>query len=365
MWSTLYFLQGAILRDFATTASSDVDKEDMAKLWHLRLGHMSERGMQILAKDNLLVKKIKRLRTDNGLEFYSSEFDELCMNEGIVRHHIMRYTSQQNVVVERMNQALLERARCMLSHAGLEKKFWTEAENWSQERRRNVVFDENFIFNSTLKTSISEDEYGVEKQVEQRIEASCEITEEVDPHEPSSYKEVVTGIESIQWLAAMGEEIESLQKNRLGSWQEDHRERVLLAIVAHQELEFEQLDVQTTFLHGDLEEEIYMTQPVGFRVPEKEDYVCKLKKSLYGLKQFSRQWYKRFDSYMLEIGYLRSPYDSCVYYNKFKNGSFIYLVLYVDDMLLSTVDKSNMQRLKRLLSVEFDMKDLGAAKKIM
>jgi len=59
--------------------------------------------------------------------------------------------------------------------------------------------------------------------------------------------------------------------------------RVLLAIVAHQDLELEQLDVKTAFLNGELEEEIYMTQPDGFQVPGKEDYVCKLKRSLYGL----------------------------------------------------------------------------------
>ena len=60
--------------------------------------------------------------------------------------------------------------------------------------------------------------------------------------------------------------------------------RVLLAIDAHQDLELEQLDVKTAFLHGELEEEIYMSQPEGFQVPGKEDYVCKLKRSLYGLK---------------------------------------------------------------------------------
>lgn len=61
-------------------------------------------------------------------------------------------------------------------------------------------------------------------------------------------------------------------------------------------------------------------------------------------------WYKRFDSYMIVIGYPRSTYDSCVYYNKLKNGSFIYLVLYVDDMLLVAEKKSHIQNLKGLLS---------------
>ena len=69
-------------------------------------------------------------------------------------------------------------------------------------------------------------------------------------------------------------------------------------------------------------------------MPGKEDLVCKLKRSLYGLKQSPRQWYKRFYSFMLTHGFKRSQYDSCVYI-KFVNGSPIYLLLYVDDMLIA------------------------------
>jgi hypothetical protein len=74
-----------------------------------------------------------------------------------------------------------------------------------------------------------------------------------------------------------------------------------------------------------------MDQPEGFIVPGKEDLVCKLKRSLYGLKQSPRQWYKRFDTFMLADEFKRSQYDSYVYI-KFVNGSPIYLLLYVDDM---------------------------------
>ncbi|KAL0401655.1 UNVERIFIED_CONTAM: Retrovirus-related Pol polyprotein from transposon TNT 1-94 [Sesamum latifolium] len=100
--------------------------------------------------------------------------------------------------------------------------------------------------------------------------------------------------------------------------------RAVLALVASWDLHLEQMDVKIMFLHGDLEEEIYMEQPDGFTQPGHEHLVCKLKISLYGLKQSPRQWYKRFDSYMLKIGYKRS-----------------------------------------LLSQEFNMKDLDAATKIL
>ena len=78
------------------------------------------------------------------------------------------------------------------------------------------------------------------------------------------------------------------------------------------DLELEQLDVKTPFLHGELEEDIYMQQPKGFLVSEKEDYVCLLKKSFYSLKQSPRQWYKRFDSFMTSHDFKRSSFDSCL-----------------------------------------------------
>ena len=71
--------------------------------------------------------KVKRLRTDNGLEFCNRDFDNFCKAEGILRHKTVVNTPQQNGVAERMNRTLLERARCMLSNAGLDKEFWAEA----------------------------------------------------------------------------------------------------------------------------------------------------------------------------------------------------------------------------------------------
>ena len=74
--------------------------------------------------------------------------------------------------------------------------------------------------------------------------------------------------------------------------------QILLALVAQYELKLDQLDVKTTFLYDELDEEIFMSQPMGFKTVGKKNIVCKLKKSLYGLKQLPRQWYEHFDSFI-------------------------------------------------------------------
>jgi Reverse transcriptase (RNA-dependent DNA polymerase) len=79
--------------------------------------------------------------------------------------------------------------------------------------------------------------------------------------------------------------------------------RTLLAIAAQHNLEVHQLDVKTAFLHGDLEEEIYMQQPEGFIQADQKHQVCKLKKSLYGLKQAGRTWYQKLDTYLRQLGF--------------------------------------------------------------
>jgi hypothetical protein len=141
--------------------------------------------------------------------------------------------------------------------------------------------------------------------------------------------------------------------------------RVVLSFAAKMNLEIEQLDVKTTFLHGDLEEEIYMEQPEGFSAKGKEHLVCRLKKSLYGLKQAPRLWYKKFDSFMVDHGYDRTTSDHCVFVKKFSDGEFIILLLYVDDMLIVGRDTSKIDKLKEELSTSFSMKDLGSAKQIL
>ncbi|KAG8474805.1 hypothetical protein CXB51_031510 [Gossypium anomalum] len=246
------------------------------------------------------------------------------------------------------------------------------------------------------------------------------VAEDIDANqEPSNYSEAISCEDSEKWMVAMQEEMESLHKNKTWDlvklpkgkkivrwkWVFKKKEgtpgveepkykarlvakgysqvpgvdftdvfspvvkhsliRALLGIVAMHDLELDQLDVKTAFLHGELEKDIYMQQPEGFTVSEKEDYVCLLKKSLYGLKQSPRQWYKRFDSFMTSHDFKRSSFDSCVYFKKNNDSSFVYLLLYVDDMLIAAKDKGEIRKVKAQLSEEFEMKDLGPAKKIL
>ena len=124
--------------------------------------------------------------------------------------------------------------------------------------------------------------------------------------------------------------------------------------------------MKISFLHGELEKEIYMLQLEGFVEKGKEKLVCMLNKSLYGLKQVPRCWYKRFDSFIISLGYNRLSSNHCIYYKKFeKDDDIIIMLLYVDDMLVIGPNKDRVQELKAQLAREFDMKDLGPANKIL
>ena len=92
-----------------------------------------------------------------------------------------------------------------------------------------------------------------------------------------------------------------------------------------------------------------MQQPEGFIISGKEYHVCLLKKSLYGLKQSPRQWYKMFYTFMIGNGYHRREYDNYVYHKELFDDSFIYLLLYVDDMLISYKNMSEINSLKTQL----------------
>ncbi|KAH9667839.1 reverse transcriptase Ty1/copia-type domain-containing protein [Citrus sinensis] len=136
--------------------------------------------------------------------------------------------------------------------------------------------------------------------------------------------------------------------------------RTIMALVAHFDLELHQMDVKTAFLNGDIEETIHMVQPENFVLGDPKKMVCKLTKSIYRLKQASRQWYFNFYQIIISYGFETNVIDECVYH-KFNGSKHIFLVLYVDDILLATNDIGILHDTKSFLSKHFDMKDLGDA----
>ncbi|CAM8876646.1 unnamed protein product [Rhodiola kirilowii] len=141
--------------------------------------------------------------------------------------------------------------------------------------------------------------------------------------------------------------------------------RLLIAITAIFDWHIEQMDVKTAFLHGDLLETIHMFQPEGFVDKTKPNHVCLLRKSIYGLKQSPRQWNKKFDSCMLDLRFIRSKYDTCLYLKRVKNNAPLFVLLYVDDLLLISSSLSDIKMIKSGLQKHVDMKDLGIAQKIL
>ena len=247
------------------------------------------------------------------------------------------------------------------------------------------------------------------------FEFAFNMFESLECNEPSSYKETLKSRYSKEWMGAMNSEMESLRVNQTwklvpkpancslvdckwlfkvkqesekvrfkarlvakGFTQKegiDYAEifapvvkfttvRIMLALVAHFDWEMKQMDVTTAFLHGELDKNIYMHQPEGFVDPKLPDHVCLLKKALYGLKQSPRQWNIRFDKCMQSMMFKRCSSDHCLYFKNIDSKP-IFLLLYVDDMLIVSPCLKSVKHVQKCLCENFDMKDLGDAKKIL
>lgn len=133
--------------------------------------------------------------------------------------------------------------------------------------------------------------------------------------------------------------------------------RYLIALAVKLGLHIDQMDAVTAFLQGDLNEEIYMMQPEGRT--DGTNRVCKLNKSMYGLKQSGRQWNKKLEKTLRSFGLQKSKVDPCVYFTKDKR---LIIAIYVDDILVFWKDATIRDRLKAALCGAFHMKDMGTAK---
>nr|GEX73909.1 ribonuclease H-like domain-containing protein [Tanacetum cinerariifolium] len=133
----------------------------------------------------------------------------------------------------------------------------------------------------------------------------------------------------------------------------------VLSLAASRHWPIHQLDVKNTFLHGDLSKTVYMYQPPGFRDFVHPDHVCLLQRSLYGLKQAPRAWFQRFASNITHVGLQHSRCDSSLFI--YRQGAYTtYLLLYVDDIVLTTSSDTLLRRIIASFHQEFSMTDLGS-----
>lgn len=131
--------------------------------------------------------------------------------------------------------------------------------------------------------------------------------------------------------------------------------RILLSVANHKGMFVHQMDVKSAFLNGELREEIYMHRPEGFKADGR---VLRLNKALYGLKQASRMWNESFNQFIVRAGFKRCESDRCLYV-KDENGIWIYVLLYVDDLLIMSANMQKISTVKKLLSDRFEMTDIG------
>lgn len=120
-----------------------------------------------------------------------------------------------------------------------------------------------------------------------------------------------------------------------------------------------QLDVKSTFLHGDLKEQIFNDQPPSYVKLGSENKVYKLKKALYGLKQAPRAWYSRIEAYFLKEGFQKCPYEHTLFIKIGEGGKMLIACLYVDDLIYTGDDIAIFEKFKQFMMLDFDMFDLG------
>ncbi|KAI3808618.1 hypothetical protein L1987_24573 [Smallanthus sonchifolius] len=136
--------------------------------------------------------------------------------------------------------------------------------------------------------------------------------------------------------------------------------RTLLAVAMKKDWIIHQLDVNNAFLHGDLDEEVYMKVPQGFS-KEGETRVCRLRQSLYGLKQASRNWYHKFTKFLLSLDFKQSKADHSLFTYQ-KGGIYVAILIYVDNVIIVGNNAEKIQQTKQQLDEEFSVKNLGPLK---
>jgi hypothetical protein len=135
--------------------------------------------------------------------------------------------------------------------------------------------------------------------------------------------------------------------------------RIVISLAAQNSWVIYQLDVKSAFLHGEINEEVFVDQPPGYEQKGHESKVYRLKKALYGLKQAPRAWYSRIEAYFIKEGFIKCPYEHTLFIRTVDGGKILIVCLYVDDLIFTGNDPMLFEQLKTSIMTEFNMTDLG------
>lgn len=293
----------------------------------------------------------------------------------------------------------------------------------SSENERNSDSDESLdeIFESPIKEKLKIKENENELKLPRRSERSRSCPDRYDEYKmknkiianycradvPVTFEEAIQAKDSKKWIEAMDKEMNCIKLNKTwelveskgkraidvkwvynkksngtykarlvvrGFQQKDEIDdiyapvakmqtlKTLLVYCCKMGLNIEQMDIETAFLNGKVTSEVYVNQPKGYE--DETDRVCKLIKALYGLKESPRAWYECLDKFLSKLGFLRSKIDYCLYTLKLKENT-VYLLIYVDDLLICCKSNKLIKKVKEMLSDRFKMKDLGKIKEYL
>ncbi|GJR92333.1 retrovirus-related pol polyprotein from transposon TNT 1-94 [Tanacetum coccineum] len=424
--------------------------EDEALLWHRRLGYLNFQSLNLLHQKILVgglpqiheikgvcegcalekhhrkpfpkgvawrAKEILKLvhtefcgpmrNPSHGKEYNSKEFDKFYEYENMHGQLTTRYTPQQNGIVERKNQIVVEMAKSIMQENGLPQSFWAAA-----------VYSEIYLLNQSPIKALDnktplEAWNGRKPSEEEKKEGTSfptnNLQDEAHVEQPESFEEVVR---EESWKKAMEDEIQVIKKNNTweltdrpsdkdvigvkwvhkvkfnadGSVQRNKARlvakgysqqpgidydktfspvarmdtvRAIISLAGQKGWLLYQLDVKSAFLNGELNEEVYVNQPQGFKVEGKEEKVYKLKKALYGLKQAHRAWYSQINGYFKEKGFDQIKSESTLYVKNQGTSDILIVVLYVDDLVFTGNNKNMIEDFKNEMMQKYEMSDLG------
>nr|GEX00098.1 ribonuclease H-like domain, reverse transcriptase, RNA-dependent DNA polymerase [Tanacetum cinerariifolium] len=323
-------------------------------------------------------------RTDRGGEFTSNKFTQYCKENGIARQLTAPYSPQQNGVVERKNRTIMSTTRCMMKATNMPQIFWAEAV-------RHAIYILNSVPTKALKDitpyeAIKKRKPNLENLkvfgciAYAKIEAMKVELDSINRNNTWVLTTLPTGHKAIglKWVFKTKKDANGniiKHKARLvakGYIQEhgiDFEEvfvpvarietiRLLLAIAANNKWEVHHLDVKSAFLHGELKEEVYVTQPKGFTKKGNDGKVYRLIKALYDLRQAPRAWNIKLDNTLKSLDFKKYALEQAIY-TKASKDSLLLVGVYVDDLIITGTPKKEIDEFKAQMEQKFDMSDLG------